>query len=255
MLDRMGRVAVVTGASSGIGRETACELARQGHSVMAVARRADRLEALTAETGIAHVVGDLATEAGCRDVVEQTTRRLGEVEVLVHAAGIGSSLEREVWRSDPEVWRETMAVNLDATFHLMRFTTGGMVERNWGRVVVVSSTAGLVGGKSEPAYDASKHGVIGLVRASALDLAPYAVTCNAVLPGWVRTEMADRSAVAIAESRGVTVDQVWDERIATYTAGRIPTVEEMAGTIAFLCSDAASGISGECLTVALGERW
>jgi NAD(P)-dependent dehydrogenase (short-subunit alcohol dehydrogenase family) len=144
MLDRMGRVALVTGASSGIGRETACELARQGHSVMAVARRADRLEALTAETGIAHVVGDLATEAGCRDVVEQTTQRLGEVEVLVHAAGIGSSLEREVWRSDPEVWRETMAVNLDATFHLMRFTTGGMVERNWGRVVVVSSTAGLV---------------------------------------------------------------------------------------------------------------
>lgn len=249
------RVALVTGASSGIGRETACELARQGVRVMAVARRADRLAELTAETGIAHLVCDLSTEAGCRAAIEDTAERLGPVEVLVHAAGVGSSLDREVWRSDPEVWRETMAVNLDAAFHLMRFATAGMVDRRWGRVVVVSSTAGLLGGKSEPAYDASKHGVIGLVRASAVDLAPHAVTCNAVLPGWVRTEMADRSAAAIAAARGTTIEQVWQERMALYAAGRIPTVEEVARTIAFLCSDGASGISGETVTVALGDRW
>ena len=87
-----------------------------------------------------------------------------------------------------------MAVNLDASFHLIRLASAGMVDRGWGRVVVVSSTAGLHASASEPAYDASKHGVIGLVRSAALDLAPHAVTCNAVLPGWVRTEMADRSA-------------------------------------------------------------
>jgi NAD(P)-dependent dehydrogenase (short-subunit alcohol dehydrogenase family) len=249
------RVALVTGASSGIGRETACELARQGTRVMAVARRADRLADLTAETGIAHLVGDLSTEAGCRAAVEGTAERLGPVDVLVHAAGAGSSREREVWRSDPEVWRETMAVNLDAAFHLMRFAAAGMVDRGWGRVVVVSSTAGLVGGKSEPAYDASKHGVIGLVRASAIDLAPHSVTCNAVLPGWVRTEMAERSAGAIATARGLTVEQVWKERAASYSAGRIPTAEEVARTIAFLCSEGASGISGEAVTVALGDRW
>ena len=248
------RIALITGASSGIGREAALELRRHGFAVMAVARRADRLAELAAD-GIQHVVADLATEDGCRDAVEQTERRLGRVDVLVHAAGVGSAKERPVWKSDPAVWRETMAVNLDATFHLMRFATAGMVERNWGRVVVVSSTAGIHGGPSEPAYDASKHGVVGLVRASALDLAPYSVTCNAVLPGWVRTEMADRSAEATARHRGITADEVWAERAASYAAGRVPTVEEMSGTIAFLCSDAASGISGEAISVALGDLW
>ena len=199
------RVALVTGASSGIGRETAVELAREGARVMAVARRADRLAELSEQTGVDHLVADLATEEGCALAVAETERRLGRVDVLVHAAGVGSARERAVWRSDPAVWRETMAVNLDASFHLIRLATAGMVDRGWGRVVVVSSTAGLHAAASEPAYDASKHGVIGLVRAAALDLAPHAVTCNAVLPGWVRTEMADRSAEAIAAARKITV--------------------------------------------------
>ncbi len=248
------RIALVTGASSGIGREAALALARAGMRVVGVARRGDRLAELAGD-GIEACVADLASEDGCRLAVEETERRFGRVDVLVHSAGIGSSKERPVWRSDPDVWRETMAVNLDATYHLMRFATGGMVERGWGRVVVVSSTAGIHGGPSEPAYDASKHGVVGLVRASALDLAPYAVTCNAVLPGWVRTEMAERSAEATARHRGITADDVWAERDASYAAGRIPTVEEIAATIAFLCSDGASGISGEALSVALGDLW
>lgn len=245
----------MTGASSGIGRETAVELARGGARVMAVARRADRLAELSEQTGVDHLVADLATEDGCALAVAETERRLGRVDVLVHAAGVGSARERAVWRSDPAVWRETMAVNLDASFHLIRLATAGMVDRGWGRVVVVSSTAGLHAAASEPAYDASKHGVIGLVRAAALDLAPHAVTCNAVLPGWVRTEMADRSAEAIAAARKITVEEVWAERDASYAAGRTPTVAEIVHTIAFLCSDGASGISGEPITVALGDLW
>ena len=222
---------------------------------MAVARRADRLAELSEQTGVEYVVADLATEEGCAVAVTETERRLGRVDVLVHAAGVGSSRERAVWRSDPAVWRETMAVNLDASFHLIRMATAGMVDRGWGRVVVVSSTAGLRAAASESAYDASKHGVIGLVRAAALDLAPHAVTCNAVLPGWVRTEMADRSAEAIAAARKITVEEVWAERDASYAAGRTPTVAEIVHTIAFLCSDGASGISGEPITIALGDLW
>ncbi len=214
----------MTGASSGIGRETAVELARGGARVMAVARRADRLAELSEQTGVDHLVADLATEDGCALAVAETERRLGRVDVLVHAAGVGSARERAVWRSDPAVWRETMAVNLDASFHLIRLATAGMVDRGWGRVVVVSSTAGLHAAASEPAYDASKHGVIGLVRAAALDLAPHAVTCNAVLPGWVRTEMADRSAEAIAAARKITVEEVWaDETRRTRLGARPPS--------------------------------
>jgi NAD(P)-dependent dehydrogenase (short-subunit alcohol dehydrogenase family) len=249
------RIALVTGASSGIGREAAVELARNGVRVMAVARRADRLAELSAETGVEHAVADLSTEEGCGAAIEETTSRMGPIDILVHAAGVGSAHEREIWLTEPAVWRETMAVNLDASFHLMRMATAGMVERGWGRVVIVSSTAGVLGGPREPAYDASKHGVIGLVRAAALDLAPYAVTCNAVLPGWVRTEMADRSAAAEGKARGLTAAEIWAEREASYAAGRVPTVEELATTIAFLCSDGASGISGETVAVSLGTVW
>jgi NAD(P)-dependent dehydrogenase (short-subunit alcohol dehydrogenase family) len=105
------------------------------------------------------------------------------------------------------------------------------------------------------AYCASKHGVIGLMRAAACDLGHHNVTCNAVLPGWVKTEMAERSAEREAERRGITVEQVWTERAAEYPAGRVLTPEEVAETIAFLASTEASGVSGETVTVALAGPW
>jgi NAD(P)-dependent dehydrogenase (short-subunit alcohol dehydrogenase family) len=148
-----------------------------------------------------------------------------------------------------------MRVNLDAPFHLCRATTGGMVERGFGRIVMVSSTAGHVGGPRMTAYCASKHGLDGLMRAVAQDVGPHGVTCNAVAPGWVRTPMAERSAQVDAERRGITVDAVWEERGASYPQGRVVEPDEVAGVIAFLASDAASGVNGEVVTVALGGVW
>jgi NAD(P)-dependent dehydrogenase (short-subunit alcohol dehydrogenase family) len=130
-----------------------------------------------------------------------------------------------------------------------------MVERGWGRVVMVSSTAGQVGAPRMSAYSASKAGLLGLMRAVAHDLAPHGGTCNAVLPGWVRTEMAERSAAREAERRGVTVDQVWEDRAAEYPEGRVVRAEEVASTIAFLASEKGSGINGQAVTVALGGYW
>ena len=96
--------------------------------------------------------------------------------------------------------------------------------------------------------------MIGLVRAAALDLARYGVTCNAVNPGWVRTEMAERSARRTAERQGMSVEEVWAERVASYAAGRLPTAEEVAETIRFLAGPRSSGITGETITIALGGR-
>jgi NAD(P)-dependent dehydrogenase (short-subunit alcohol dehydrogenase family) len=250
-----GRVALVTGASSGIGRVVAATLAARGARVMAVARRRDRLEALAAETGVAVEAVSLDSEAGCRQAVDATRARLGPVEILVNNAGVGSARERRVWEEPLDAWRETMAVNLDAPFFLTRLAAADMVAGGWGRIVMVSSTAGTAGDAEMPAYVASKHGVIGLARAAALDLAPHGVTCNAVLPGWVRTEMADRSAAAKAAARGIDPEEVWRERDASYAAGRVPTAQEVAEAIAWLASDAASGVNGETIAVALGNPW
>jgi NAD(P)-dependent dehydrogenase (short-subunit alcohol dehydrogenase family) len=130
-----------------------------------------------------------------------------------------------------------------------------MVEQGYGRVVYTSSTAGEVAEHAGSAYNSSKHGLLGLMRSVAQDGGAFDVTSNAVLPGWVRTEMADRSARAEAEERGTTTDQVWAERAALYPPGRVATPEEVAEMIAFLASEESSGVSGQAITVALGSIW
>ena len=161
----------------------------------------------------------------------------------------GSDFERAVWEQDPEVWRETMRINLDGPFEIARLTVGGMCKRGFGRVVFTSSTAGEKAERWGSAYTVSKHGVIGLARAIAQDAGPFGVTSNAVLPGWVRTAMAERSAKAEAERRGIAVEQVWRERAAIYPQNRVLEPREVAQVIAFLCSDAASYVTGQTLVV------
>ncbi len=208
-----------------------------------------------AAVGLEYVVADLGSPEGCALAVAETERRLGPIDLLVVNHGIGSAHERLVWEQDPEVWRQTMRVNLDGPFELTRLTVGGMCRRGFGRVVYTSSTAGQTAERSGSAYTASKHGVIGLARAVAQDAGPFGVTSNAVLPGWVRTEMAERSARTESERRGITVDQVWRERAAIYPRNRVLEPREVAQVIAFLCGDAAGGVNGEAITVALGGVW
>jgi NAD(P)-dependent dehydrogenase (short-subunit alcohol dehydrogenase family) len=249
------KVALVTGAGRGIGRATALALAQRGARVMAVSRTEDELAALAREGGIDYAAETVATGEGCRRIVMETRKRLGPVDILVNNAGLGSAHERPIWEQTAEIWRETMAVNLDGPFHLTRLVAADMVERRSGRIVMVSSTAGETGGAAMSAYCASKHGVIGLMRAVAQDVGPYDVTCNAVLPGWVRTAMAERSAAYEAERRSVSTEEVWRERAEVYPAGRVVMPEEIAAVIAFLASDEASGVNGEAVTVALGGLW
>ncbi len=246
-----GRVALVTGGGRGIGREAALLLSAAGARVMIVSRSAAEL----ATAGLEYCVADLGTAEGCALAVAETERRLGPVDVLIANHGIGSAHERLVWEQDPEVWRETMSINLDGPFELARLTVGGMCKRGFGRLVFTSSTAGEKAERCGSAYSASKHGLIGLARAIAQDAGPFGVTSNAVLPGWVKTEMAERSAKTDAERRGISVEQVWSERAALYPQKRVLEPREVAQVIAFLCSDAAGAVNGEAVTVALGGIW
>jgi len=244
-----GRVALVTGAGRGIGRVTAELLAERGARVVGSARSEEELAAL----GLEYVVADLGTPRGCAHAVSETEARLGPVDILVCNHGIGSAHEKLIWEQDPEVWHETMRINLDGPFFLSRLVLKGMVQRRYGRLVYTSSTAGQVAELAGSAYTASKHGLLGLMRSVAQDAGPYGITSNAVLPGWVRTEMAERSARAEAEERGITTDQIWEERATLYPPGRVATPEEVAHTIAYFASEESSGVSGEAVTVALGS--
>jgi len=243
-----GRVALVTGASRGIGRETAELLASRGASVMAVARSESEL----LKTGLEYTTADLGTIDGCERVVTETEARLGPIEIFVCNHGIGSAHEKVIWEQDIATWDETMRINLDGPFHLSRLILRSMVERRYGRVVYTSSTAGQVAEHAGSAYNCSKHGLIGLMRSAARDGGAFDVTSNAVLPGWVRTEMAERSACAEAEAKGITSEEVWQQREALYAPGRVATPREVAEMIAFLASEESSGVSGQAITVALG---
>jgi len=214
---------------------------------MCVARSKDELE----ETGLEYSVADLGTAEGCAHAVADAEKRLGPIEIFICNHGIGSAHERVIWEQDPDVWSETMRVNLDGPFHLSRLVSRGMIERQYGRVVFTSSTAGLVAEHGGSAYNSSKHGLLGLMRSLALDGGSFGITSNAVLPGWVRTEMAERSARQEAKDRDITADQVWQERAASYPPGRVVTPREVAEMIAFLASEESSGVSGEAIRVAL----
>jgi len=251
-----GRVALVTGAGRGIGRATAALLAADGATVMAVARTGSELESVAAEIEGEWLALDLAAPGGCARAVQETERRLGRIDVLVNNAGIGSAGERPVWEQDPVRWRQALTLNLDAPFELTRLVLPGMIERGSGRVVMVSSLASLAAGvvPGMSAYVVSKHALLGLTRAVAVEVAAHGITCNAVLPGSVRTATAELKVAEEAARAGGTVEQAWAARAARSYAGRLVSDAEVAAAIRFLVSDEASGVNGEALVVGL-QPW
>jgi len=248
-----GRVAIVTGAGRGIGRATALALAGRGARVLAVARTQSELEALAREAPVEWLAESVASPEGCARIVAEARTRLGPVQILVCNAGVGSARERLVWEQDPAVWREAMTTNLDAPFELTRLALPDMLESRFGRIVMVASLAALPAGAAPgmSAYAASKAGLVGFTHAVAAEVAAYGVTCNAVLPGSVRTRTAELKVEREAADAGITTDEAWRRREQRVHAARLVTAEEVAATIAFLASDEASGVNGEAVAVAL----
>lgn len=242
-----GAVALVTGAGTGIGRAVAMALGHDGAFVACAGRRRELLEAtaraVVAEGGRASVVVlDVRDAVAVREAVGAVAKEQGEIGIVVNDAGAGgpNSLAQD---DDDARWHAIVDTNLTGTYLVTKAALPAMPRG--GRIVNVASCLGRFGVPGYTAYCASKHGVIGFTRALALELAPRAITVNAICPGWVDTEMAREGMEAGARAQGIDVTAFHDQAMRLVPLGRMLRPDEIAASVRYLLSDAADGMTGQ----------
>ena len=253
-----GRRALVTGGGRGIGRAIALDLARAGARVVVASRTKAEVEAVAREAGAAAgkaektngvaLTVDVSDPASVRALFAEAHKALGgEIDILVNAAGVAPSAP--LAKTSDEQWRQAIDVNLSGTFFCLREALPAMAEAGWGRVVNVASIAGKTGMPYIAAYAASKHGVLGLTKVAALEVAARGVTVNAVCPGYVDTPMTDVSVQRMVDKTGRSGEEIRRRLADSSPQKRVYTVEEVSALVLFLCGDAASGINGQALSI------
>jgi NAD(P)-dependent dehydrogenase (short-subunit alcohol dehydrogenase family) len=232
-------VALVTGAGRGIGRAVAQRLSRDGFRVALTARSADELDATAAACAgeTCTVAADLTEADAVEQVFAEVEQRWGRVEVLVANAGAGHSSRIE--RTSDADWQRMLDVNLTAPFRCIRRAVPAMRAAQYGRIVVIGSTAARIGEPYIAAYAASKHGVLGLVRSAAAELARDGITVNAVCPGYVDTPMTAATIDNIVASSGRSADDARSVLEGKQPIGRLITPDEVADAVAFCVQNAA----------------
>ncbi|MEM9034749.1 MAG: SDR family oxidoreductase [Actinomycetota bacterium] len=238
-----GRVAVVTGASSGFGERFARVLAGAGASVVVAARRVERIDALADELPEAVALGtDVADPAACELLIDTTVQRYGRIDVLVNNAGLSDAPTRAE-ELDLETYRQVLNVNLDACFVLSQLAAKHMFEQGSGSIINIASVHGLVASAPnlQTAYDTSKHGLVGLTRSLAGQWARKGVRVNAIAPGYFETELTE--AMFVDDDSGLG----WIKR--NTQMGRAGSLPELDGALLLLASDAGSYMSGSVVAV------
>ncbi|MDB5846291.1 MAG: 3-hydroxyacyl-CoA dehydrogenase [Rhodoferax sp.] len=250
-----GRHAVVTGAAQGIGAAVAMALAEQGASLTLVGRRVALLEALAARlpAGTRHAVVamDVSDEAAVTRGFEAARTALGPVSILVNNAGQAESAP--FGKTSMALWQRMLDVNLTGTFLCTQAALPDMLAGGWGRVVNIASTAGQRGYAYVAAYVAAKHGVIGLTRALALEMARKGITVNAVCPGYTETEILQASIANVIAKTGRSEADARAEFAKSNPQGRIVQPQEVADAVSWLCSAGAGAITGQSVSVSGGE--
>lgn len=252
-----GRAALVTGASRGIGRAIALSLASNGASVAILGRNletlhfvADEIRALGVKC-VADAV-DVANESELEQFIASAQREFGVIDILVNNAGVYSTSGVE--QQDMEEWRRVLEINLTAAAHAAKCVLTGMISREWGRIINISSISGRSGEPFGAAYSASKFGMIGLTQSLALEVARHGVTVNAVCPGWVKTKM---SADQLQDPLWCKLNAIDEEQSVEIARLSVPQMrfiepEEVADLVSFLCSQSARGITGQAINICGG---
>lgn len=245
-------IAFVTGASRGIGAAISLALAGVGIPVGLAARTETDLaqvaERIHARGGQAVPVAcDVTRPDSIAAAVETIRRRLGPVTVLVNNAGMAGS--HKFLGHDDDLWYRIIDVNLNSVYHVSKVVVPGMVEAQWGRIINIASIASKVGYKYMAAYSASKHGVLGLTRALAVELVSHNVTVNAICPGYVDTPMTEESIAHIVSRTRLTPEKARAALEGTSLQNRLITPEEVAAVALFLAGDEARGITGQAINV------
>jgi 3-hydroxybutyrate dehydrogenase len=250
-----GKSAVVTGSTSGIGLAYARALAREGANVLingfgeAGAIEKERA-GIESEFGVKAVysAADMTKPDDIAGMIRQAEQTLGAVDILINNAGV--QFVSPIEEFPLEKWDQIIAINLSASFHAMRAAIPGMKARGWGRIISTASAHSLVASPFKSAYVTAKHGIAGLTKTAALELATHKITVNAISPGYVWTPLVEKQIPDTMKSRGMTKEQVInDVMLEAQPTKEFVTVDQVAAIAVFLCSDAAAQITGANISV------
>lgn len=252
-VDTPVRHALVTGGASGIGAAITQALVAQGMRVTVLGRRLEALQTMAGQDPekIHAIAADVSDAQQVSSAVASARARFGRIDVLVNNAGQAQSAP--FLKTDARLWQHMLEVNLTGTMLCMQAVIPDMLESGWGRVVNIASTAGQVGYAYVCAYSAAKHGVIGLTRSVALELARTGITVNAVCPGYTETDIVRESIERVVAKTGRSAEQARAEFVKSNPQGRLVQPDEVAVTVGWLCSTGASAITGQSLSVSGGE--
>ncbi|MBP0481671.1 SDR family NAD(P)-dependent oxidoreductase [Sagittula salina] len=245
-----GKHALVTGGGTGIGLAIARALADHGAEVTITGRRLATLEE-AATPGLHPLRMDVMDESSVVDGIAAAVAARGPVQICIPNAGIAEG--RALLKTDLDFWRRMMATNLDGAFLTIRESLKSMTTTDWGRVIAVSSVAGLKGLKGAPTYTASKHAVVGLIRALAADYAARPWTFNALCPAYVDTEIVSRNVDSIMARTGMDAAAAKDLMVGVNPHGRLIRPEEVAEAALFLCAQNSGSMNGQAVQIAGGD--